>query len=727
MPVSDEDELRARIEAQIVSRRADAAPPKRERVGRKGKQDAAGDADLVEAAEVAPAVPRSLEPIRPWLVGDSVHLDFGPGPDASAPTESRVAPPDSAADTDHAVSSRTLEPARPWLRPSAEPDGGSSAAGTDLADLADLPAASDAAPSPPADPDSGTSRKLQPVRPWLHRRTESEPVPIEDDAVPGAKRIPARGGRPEPRLLLPGPARTDTGDPDDEAPDPDLAAADAADSPAEPRKLWRRRGAEPVAADDDDITTADWLAPGPPIGPSQQAAPEPGSRPQPAPSAAGDARADPPPPGSDLARRLAAAGALPPAYDPVADDVDEDDDDHPGPIRRALSWLLEPAVGHEDRPSDGGETASAEATTRTLPPLRDARLETGREPQEALPPWPGDTDPVQPKVEGAVAAAEPVAVAEPLPDDQADESPEVAAATAGERDPVPPSIAPGTDLARRLAAANAAAAARARSAPPDEAIADDDYDDEDEPRRGRRIPAFAPTGSGPRSADLDRDRGRAGEHPEYSPLVTGTAFATKTAPPTSSGAAQAAQPDAPKRRLRAVKAAAVVIVIVGAAALLLRAFVVAPYYIPSGSMEPTLHGCKGCNDDHVLVDKLSYRMHDIRRGDVVVFHRPKAWKVSDKVLIKRVIGLPGDVLTVRKGTVYVDGLALEEPYLNPACHGVTTNFPRKPVTVADGQAFVMGDNRCDSSDSRRFGPISDSSVIGRAFVTIWPLGRVHWL
>ena len=87
-------------------------------------------------------------------------------------------------------------------------------------------------------------------------------------------------------------------------------------------------------------------------------------------------------------------------------------------------------------------------------------------------------------------------------------------------------------------------------------------------------------------------------------------------------------------------AAAVIIVTV-----LLRMFVVGSYWIPSASMEPTLHGCPGCNDDHVLVNKLSYKMHGFKRGDVVVFTKPAGVDVPEKVLIKRVIGLPGDLLT----------------------------------------------------------------------------------
>jgi signal peptidase I len=160
-------------------------------------------------------------------------------------------------------------------------------------------------------------------------------------------------------------------------------------------------------------------------------------------------------------------------------------------------------------------------------------------------------------------------------------------------------------------------------------------------------------------------------------------------------------------------------------ALLLRTYVISPYYIPSASMEQTLHGCTGCNNDHVLVNKLSYHLHPIHRGDVVVFHRPASWDVSDKVLIKRVIGLPGDVLTDRNGVVYINGDQLAEPYIDPQCTGGTLDLPR--TVVPAGDLFVMGDDRCQSADSRSFGPVPKSTVIGRAFLIIWPLGRIHWL
>jgi signal peptidase I len=386
--------------------------------------------------------------------------------------------------------------------------------------------------------------------------------------------------------------------------------------------------------------------------------------------------------------------------------------------RRTLGWLLAPAEQPQQREPSTEETAPGDEDDRVRAPE-----------QHGLPPWRllPDVEPAAParanRPEPEPVAEQPVPVPPPVPEPQplSEPKPEPAAAAGAAEHPP---VGPGTDLPRRLAAANAAAMARALASEAYDFPEDDD-DDGDVPQQ-RRAAAFVRP-SGPRPAGIARERDETAA--TSSPLVTGTAFAQRNVPPADIDA-DGPTPVVAKRHRVTVRGAArllVVVVIAAVIATLLRTYVIAPYYIPSASMEPTLHGCTGCNNDHVLVDKLSYKMHDIHRGDVVVFHRPKAWQVTDQVLVKRVIGLPGDKLSARNGIVYVDGLALEEPYLDKACQSGTTNFPTKPVTVPDGEAYVMGDNRCDSSDSRRFGAIPDSAVIGRAFLIVWPLGRLHWL
>jgi signal peptidase I len=172
-----------------------------------------------------------------------------------------------------------------------------------------------------------------------------------------------------------------------------------------------------------------------------------------------------------------------------------------------------------------------------------------------------------------------------------------------------------------------------------------------------------------------------------------------------------------------------VAVIVGAlvVALVVKTFLFQAFFIPSASMEPTLE-----EGDRVLVNKLSYDLHDIRRGDIVVFELPEDKVGPDgiKDLIKRVIGLPGDVIETRDGVVYINDRKLDEPYLP---EGTLTGDPangNNPAierqTVPDGTVFVMGDNRDNSHDSRYAdrGPIPIDTVVGRAFVLVWPPGEV---
>lgn len=159
-------------------------------------------------------------------------------------------------------------------------------------------------------------------------------------------------------------------------------------------------------------------------------------------------------------------------------------------------------------------------------------------------------------------------------------------------------------------------------------------------------------------------------------------------------------------------------------ALLVRSTLVQAFWIPSPSMEPTLE-----EGDRVLVNKLSYRLHDVHRGDIVVFERPAtalAADPSDDIpdLIKRVIGLPGETIEARAdGFVYIDGERLNEPYLPPDTR--TVDLP--PTEIEAGEVFVMGDNRANSSDSRIFGAIDEDLIVGRAFIRIWPLNEVGGL
>jgi len=172
-----------------------------------------------------------------------------------------------------------------------------------------------------------------------------------------------------------------------------------------------------------------------------------------------------------------------------------------------------------------------------------------------------------------------------------------------------------------------------------------------------------------------------------------------------------------------------VVVIAGAliVALLIKAFLIQAFYIPSESMVPAL----GVGD-RVLVNKLSYRLHDVNRGDLVVFERPEGDQSQNvKDLIKRVVGLPGERIVIKDNAVWIDGARLAENYL-PA--GTLTEqgsraqcLDESPCVVPEDAVWVMGDNREHSFDSRYFGPIEENTIVGRAFLRIWPLGDVGFL
>ena len=161
-------------------------------------------------------------------------------------------------------------------------------------------------------------------------------------------------------------------------------------------------------------------------------------------------------------------------------------------------------------------------------------------------------------------------------------------------------------------------------------------------------------------------------------------------------------------------------IIVGAfvVALVIKTFLLQAFYIPSGSMEPTLN-----IGDRIVVNKLSDDVGDFERGEIVVFNRPPGEPESEvKDLIKRVVALPGETVESRDGRLVVDGQVLDEPYLDG---DLTENVPRQ--TVPPGHLFVMGDNRGDSRDSRYFGSVDGSLLVGEAVVRVWPVTALDLL
>jgi signal peptidase I len=143
-----------------------------------------------------------------------------------------------------------------------------------------------------------------------------------------------------------------------------------------------------------------------------------------------------------------------------------------------------------------------------------------------------------------------------------------------------------------------------------------------------------------------------------------------------------------------------------------RPFVVEAFYIPSESMVPTLRV-----GDRVLVNKFIYRFTEPQRGDIIVFRSVEG---DNEDLIKRVVGVPGDKIAVRRGKLFVNGEPQKEPYVNK-------KYPDRsyfaPKTVPKDHVFVMGDNRANSRDSRFFGPVPDENIEGEAFLRFWPLHR----
>lgn len=170
-----------------------------------------------------------------------------------------------------------------------------------------------------------------------------------------------------------------------------------------------------------------------------------------------------------------------------------------------------------------------------------------------------------------------------------------------------------------------------------------------------------------------------------------------------------------KSRNRALAEWVVAIGLAVVAALAIKTWLVQAFIIPSQSMEQTLEV-----GDRVLVAKFAYDVSDLGRGDVVVFKNPDRLPGEPAQLIKRVVGLPGDTIEAIDGKLVRNGVPLDEAYLTS---GSRTDHLERTV-VPEGHVFVMGDNRMNSRDSRFIGPIAVDQVVGKAFLRIWPPGRI---
>ena len=179
------------------------------------------------------------------------------------------------------------------------------------------------------------------------------------------------------------------------------------------------------------------------------------------------------------------------------------------------------------------------------------------------------------------------------------------------------------------------------------------------------------------------------------------------------------QPGIIRRFLSFIVCIAVVLV----AAWGIRTYVAEPFEVPSASMEATI-----MTGDRLFAEKVSYHFEDPKAGDIVVFSDPQ---VPSRVLVKRVIATEGQVVSMSDGVLYIDGVAQSEPYvtgetypLSQTAGNVSISYP---YIVPEGEVWVMGDNRENSSDSRYFGSIDENTIFGKAVFTYWPINRIGLL
>ncbi len=160
------------------------------------------------------------------------------------------------------------------------------------------------------------------------------------------------------------------------------------------------------------------------------------------------------------------------------------------------------------------------------------------------------------------------------------------------------------------------------------------------------------------------------------------------------------------------------IVVVMAIMVMIYLFIMSPQEIKGASMEPSFF-----NGEYILTNKVLYKLREPRRGDVIIFKSPSNPEID---YIKRIIGLPGDTVSLKDNTIHVNGVAVDEPYLRPATaiFGGSYLAENEEVIVPEGEYFVLGDNRPHSADSREFGPVPLEDFIGKAFLRYWPSSKL---
>ena len=183
------------------------------------------------------------------------------------------------------------------------------------------------------------------------------------------------------------------------------------------------------------------------------------------------------------------------------------------------------------------------------------------------------------------------------------------------------------------------------------------------------------------------------------------------------------------KRLRTLIDWAVTVFLAVVAILVFQAEVAKPYRIPTPSMEPTLHcgkpvgGCRARASDRVIANRIVYRFHAPERGDIIVFNAPAKVEHAcnaSGTFVKRIVGLPGEKVSMRRGDVFIDVVRLKEPYLAAGYGGsLSGDWPRSPPNGY----FVLGDNRTMSCDSRRWGTVPRDSIVGRVDIRYWPPNR----